>query len=63
MTRNSEESEICMQIFYTLWQTILPAPDLKYVVIKYFTAFHANYDVAPANGRRSAPRLAPLRDV
>ena len=41
-----------MQIFYTLWRSILPAPDSKYVVIKYLTAFHAIYDVAPANSRR-----------
>lgn len=41
-----------MQIFHTLWLSILPAPVSKYVVIKYFTAFHAIYDVAPANSRR-----------
>ena len=42
-----------MQILFTLWLCILiPAPDLKYVVTKYFTAFHAIYDVATANSRR-----------
>ena len=42
-----------MQILFTFWLSILiPVPDSKYVVIKYFTAFHAIYDVVPANSRR-----------
>ena len=42
-----------MQILFTLWLSILiPVPDSKNVVIKYFSAFHAIYDLAPANSRR-----------
>ena len=59
MKRNSQKSEMCMQILFTLWLSILiPAPDLKYVVTKHFTAFHAIYDVAPANGRRFSSLVA-----
>ena len=48
-----------MQILFTLWLSILIlAPDLKYVVTKHFTAFHAIYDVAPANGRRFSSLVA-----
>ena len=46
MKHKSEKSEICTQILFTLWLSIfIPAPDFKYIVIKYFTVFHAIYDV------------------